>query len=177
MSGATPAGQTDLLAERKRSIAHASSSDIDRSDSGGLFSSGIHLSSCIDDGTQRNLKTAPDQARAQEIDVMEVRLMKPVGIISTGVLLLLLGSVAPTYAQQDQQQEAKPPKQVQQAKPEKQQQDRNKQQQDKNKQQQQRAQKQQPDKNKQQQQRAQKQQPDKNKQQQQRAQKQQPDQN
>ena len=38
---------------------------------------------------------------AQEIDVMEVRLMKPVGIISTGVLLLLLGSVAPTYAQQD----------------------------------------------------------------------------
>src|ERR1039457_2265560 len=178
MSGATPAGQTDLLAERKRSIAHASSSDIDRSDSGGLFSSGIHLSSCIDDGTQRNLKTAPDQARAQEIDVMEVRLMKPVGIISTGVLLLLLGSVAPTYAQQDQQQEAKPPKQVQQAKPEKQQQDRNKQQQDKNKQQQQqRAQKQQPDQNKQQQQRAQKQQVDQNKQQQQRAQKQQQDQN
>ena len=104
--------------------------------------------------------------------------MKPVGIISTGVLLLLLGSVAPTYAQQDQQQEAKPPKQVQQAKPEKQQQDRNKQQQDKNKQQQQqRAQKQQPDQNKQQQQRAQKQQQDQNKQQQQRAQKQQQDQN
>src|ERR1035437_1929065 len=63
MSGATPAGQTDLLAERKRSIAHASSSDIDRSNSGRLFSSGYHLSSCIDDGTQRNLKTAPDQPR------------------------------------------------------------------------------------------------------------------
>ncbi len=44
--------------------------------------------------------------------------MKPVGIISTGVLLLLLGAVAPTYAQQE---EAKPPKQEQQAKPEKQQ--------------------------------------------------------
>ena len=85
-------------------------------------------------------------------DVMEVRLMKPVGIISTGVLLLLLGSVASTYAQQDQQQEAKPPKQVQQAKPEKQQQDRNNQQQDKNKQQQQHAQKQQQDQNRQQQQ-------------------------
>ena len=83
----------------------------------------------------------PTERGAQEIDVMEVRLMKPVGIISTGVLLLLLGSVASTYAQQDQQQEAKPPKQVQQAKPEKQQQDRNKQQQDKNKQQPQHAQK------------------------------------
>ena len=87
--------------------------------------------------------------------------MKPVGIISTGVLLLLLGSVASTYAQQDQQQEAKSPKQVQQAKPEKQQQDRNKQQQDKNKQQQQRAQKQQQEQNKQQQ-HAQKQQQDQN---------------
>ena len=104
--------------------------------------------------------------------------MKPVGIISTGVLLLLFGSVASTYAQQDQQQEAKPPKQVQQAKPEKQQQDRNKQQQDKNTQQQQRAQKQQQDQNKQQQQHAQKQQQDRNnRQQQQRAQKQQQDQN
>ena len=92
--------------------------------------------------------------------------MKPVGIISTGVLLLLLGSVAPTYAQQDQHQDAKPPKQVQQAKPEKQQQDRNNQQQDKNKQQQQRAQKQQQDKDKQQQQHAQKQQQDQNRQQQ-----------
>src|ERR1019366_3625374 len=128
-------------------------------------------------GLKGTLRPRPTKRGAQEIDVMEVRLMKPVGIISTGVLLLLLGSVAPTYAQQDQQQEAKPPKQVQQAKPEKQQQDRNKQQQDKNKRQQQCAQKQQPDQNKQQQQRAQKQQPDKNKQQQQRAQKQQPDQN
>jgi hypothetical protein len=49
---------------------------------------------------------------------MEATVMKPVGIISTGVLLLLLGAVAPTYAQQE---EAKPPKQEQQAKPEKQQ--------------------------------------------------------
>ncbi|HEV2496035.1 MAG TPA: hypothetical protein VG204_23640 [Terriglobia bacterium] len=43
--------------------------------------------------------------------------MKPVGIISTGVLFLLLGTVAPTYAQQEQhQQDAKPPKQEQQGK-------------------------------------------------------------
>ena len=54
--------------------------------------------------------------------------MKPVGLISAGVLLLLLGAVAPTFAQQDQkdqeatkQEQAKPEKQ-QQAKPEKQQQ-------------------------------------------------------
>ena len=41
--------------------------------------------------------------------------MKPVGLISSGVLLLLLGALAPTYAQQDQhQQDAKPPKQEQQ---------------------------------------------------------------
>src|ERR1017187_6028460 len=46
---------------------------------------------------------------------MEVILMKPVGLISSGVLLLLLGALAPTYAQQDQhQQDAKPPKQEQQ---------------------------------------------------------------
>jgi hypothetical protein len=50
--------------------------------------------------------------------------MKPLSFISTGVLLLLLGAVAPTYAQQEQhQQEAKPQKQEQQAKPEKQQQE------------------------------------------------------
>ena len=36
--------------------------------------------------------------------------MKAVGFISTGVLLLLLGSLAPMYAQQE---EAKPPKQEQ----------------------------------------------------------------
>jgi hypothetical protein len=47
--------------------------------------------------------------------------MKPVGLIGTGVLLLLLGTVAPTYAQQEQHdQDARP--QEQQAKPEKQQQ-------------------------------------------------------
>ena len=45
--------------------------------------------------------------------------MKPVRLIGAGVLLLLLGAVAPTYAQE---QEAKPPKQEQQAKPQKQQQ-------------------------------------------------------
>ena len=50
--------------------------------------------------------------------------MKQVGLIvlSTGVLLLLLLTVAPTYAQQEQhEQEAKAPKKEQQAKPEKQQ--------------------------------------------------------
>ena len=47
--------------------------------------------------------------------------MKQVGLISTGVLLLLLGTVAPTYAQERQEQEAQSPKQEQQAKPEKQQ--------------------------------------------------------
>jgi hypothetical protein len=48
--------------------------------------------------------------------------MKPVRLISTGILFLLLGTVAPTYAKQEQhEQEAKPPKQEQQAKPEKQQ--------------------------------------------------------
>ena len=48
--------------------------------------------------------------------------MKQVGLISTGVLLLLLGTAAPTYAQEErQEQEAQPAKQEQQAKPEKQQ--------------------------------------------------------
>jgi hypothetical protein len=51
--------------------------------------------------------------------------MKPVGLISV-VVLLILGTVGPTYAQQEQQpekqeQKAKPQKQEQQAKPEKQQ--------------------------------------------------------
>jgi hypothetical protein len=50
--------------------------------------------------------------------------MKPVRFISLGVLLLLVGAFAPTYAQQEQQKkEAKTPKQEQQAKPQKQQQD------------------------------------------------------
>jgi hypothetical protein len=47
--------------------------------------------------------------------------MKAAGLISTGVLILLLGSVAPTYAQEPHEQDSKPPKQEQQAKPEKQQ--------------------------------------------------------
>jgi hypothetical protein len=91
--------------------------------------------------------------------------MKRIGWISTGVLLLL-GSAASLYAQQE---EAKPPKQEEKAKPEKQQQNKGRQQQDQGKQQQQRAQKQAQDQNKQQEQRAQKQQQDQGKQQQQRA--------
>jgi hypothetical protein len=78
--------------------------------------------------------------------------MKPVGLISTGVLLLLLGTVAPTYAQQEQQQEAKPQKQEQQAKPKQQQ--RAKGQQGQQQKQQQRAKGQQEQQQKQQQQRA-----------------------
>ncbi len=47
--------------------------------------------------------------------------MKPVGLISAGVLLLILGAVAPAYAQQDgHEDDSKAPKQEQQAKPEKQ---------------------------------------------------------
>ncbi|MGB8456350.1 MAG: hypothetical protein WCE50_01450 [Candidatus Acidiferrum sp.] len=75
--------------------------------------------------------------------------MKLGGIISAGVLLLLLEGIAPTYAQQ---QEAKPQKQEQQAKPEKQQQ---KQQQQARGQQQQQQRAQQQNQNKQQQQRQQ----------------------
>jgi hypothetical protein len=49
---------------------------------------------------------------------MEATHMKPVGLISAGVLLLLLGAVAPAYAQEEKhQQEAKPQKQEQQGKP------------------------------------------------------------
>jgi len=78
---------------------------------------------------------------------MEATVMKPVGLISTGVLLLLLGAVAPAYAQQERhEQDAKAPKQEQQAKPEKQQQRakpaRQKQQQAKGQQEQQRQQQQ-----------------------------------
>ena len=68
--------------------------------------------------------------------------MKQLGLItiSTGVLLLLLGTGAPTYAQQDQhEQEAKPQKQEQHAKPEKQQQQAKGQQDQQRKQEQQQA--------------------------------------
>ena len=97
--------------------------------------------------------------------------MRLVSFISTGVLLLL-GALAPSYAQLEQhEQDAKPPAQDQQAKPEKRQQDKNKQPQGK-KQQPQRAQQQKNNQNRQQQQRAQEQQ-GQNRQQPQRAQQQQ----
>ena len=49
--------------------------------------------------------------------------MKALSLISTGVLLLLLGAVPPTYAQEEKhEQEAKPQKQEEQAKPQKQEQ-------------------------------------------------------
>jgi len=107
---------------------------------------------------------------------MEATIMKPVRLISTGVLLLLLGAVTPTYAQQEQrQQDAN--KQEQQAKPEKQQPQRaQQQQQDRAKGQQQKAQQQQQDQAKGQQQKAQQQQQDRAKGQQQKAQQQQQDQ-
>jgi len=47
--------------------------------------------------------------------------MKYAKLLSTGVLLLLLGTVAPTFAQERHEEEAKAPKQEKQAKPEKQQ--------------------------------------------------------
>src|SRR5579859_4676453 len=76
-----------------------------------------------------------------EIAVMEATLMKPIGLIGMGVLLLLSGVFTPTYAQQE---ETKPPKQEQQAKPENQQPQQKQQQQqaNTNKQQQQHAQQQ-----------------------------------
>jgi hypothetical protein len=46
--------------------------------------------------------------------------MKHVELLSTGVLLLLLGTVAPTFAQERHEQEAQAPKREEQAKPEKQ---------------------------------------------------------
>ena len=39
--------------------------------------------------------------------------MKPVSLIGAGVLFLLLGSVVPTYAQDQHEQDAKPAKQEQ----------------------------------------------------------------
>jgi flagellar motor protein MotB len=73
--------------------------------------------------TGNNNRAGRDERVAPEITVIEATIMKPIGLISAGVLLLLLGAVAPTYAQQEQhQQEAKPEKQEEQAKPEKQQQ-------------------------------------------------------
>jgi hypothetical protein len=66
--------------------------------------------------------------------------MKRTRFIGTGVLLLLFGTIAPTYAQQEQhEQEAKPEKQEQQAKPEKQQEQKAQQQPKPEKQQQQKA--------------------------------------
>ncbi|MGB8543656.1 MAG: hypothetical protein WCD49_18655 [Candidatus Acidiferrales bacterium] len=44
--------------------------------------------------------------------------MKALSLISTGVLVLLLGAVAPTYAQEEKHEEAKPEAKQQQAKPE-----------------------------------------------------------
>jgi len=46
-----------------------------------------------------------DERGAHEITIMEATLMKPVGLINTGVLLLLLGTIAPAYAQHEQQEE------------------------------------------------------------------------
>ena len=60
-----------------------------------------------------------DVASERRLKIMEATLMKPIGLISTGVLLLILAAAAPAYAQE---QATKPEKQEQQAKPEKQQQ-------------------------------------------------------
>ena len=75
--------------------------------------------------------------------------MKPIiRFILAGVPVLLVLTVAPAYARQEQhQQEANPPKQEHQAPPEKQRRTNDKQQQNQNKQQQQRAQQQQQNQN------------------------------
>jgi glucan-binding YG repeat protein len=49
--------------------------------------------------------------------VMEATNMKALSLISTGVLVLLLGAVAPTYAQDEKQEEAKPAAKREEAKP------------------------------------------------------------
>jgi glucan-binding YG repeat protein len=49
--------------------------------------------------------------------VMEATNMKALSLISTGVLVLLLGAVAPTYAQEEKQEESKPAPKQEEAKP------------------------------------------------------------
>jgi glucan-binding YG repeat protein len=48
---------------------------------------------------------------------MEATNMKALSLIGTGVLVLLLGAVAPTYAQEEKQEEAKPAAKPEEAKP------------------------------------------------------------
>ena len=43
--------------------------------------------------------------------------MKALSLISTGVLVLLLGAVAPTYAQEEKHEEAKPAAKQEEGKP------------------------------------------------------------
>jgi hypothetical protein len=83
-----------------------------------------------------NNRVRHEDRGAHEVTVMEATIMKQVGLISTGVLLLLFGTVAPAHAQERQEQEAQSPKQEQQAKPEKQQQAKGQQKQEKEQQQQ-----------------------------------------
>src|SRR5271154_899959 len=52
--------------------------------------------------------------------LMEARLMKRFGVLSTAALLLLLGSTASAYARQEQHEKEAKPEQQQEAKPEKQ---------------------------------------------------------
>src|SRR6202167_5485323 len=49
--------------------------------------------------------------------VVEATNMKALSLISTGILVLLLGAVAPTYAQDEKQEEAKPAAKREEAKP------------------------------------------------------------
>src|SRR5271167_1068732 len=54
--------------------------------------------------------------------LMEARLMKRFGVLSTAALLLLLGSTASAYARQEQHEQEAKPEQQQEAKPAKQEQ-------------------------------------------------------
>src|ERR1039458_2542665 len=70
-------------------------------------------------GRDSNVKYGRQQQETTTTPDVEGTLMKPLRLISTGILVLFLGVLAPAYAQQDQG--AKPEKQEQQTKPEKQQ--------------------------------------------------------
>jgi hypothetical protein len=52
-----------------------------------------------------------------DFTVMEETKMKALSLIGTGVLVLLLGAAAPTYAQEEKQEEAKPAPKKEEAKP------------------------------------------------------------
>ena len=62
--------------------------------------------------------TATDATSARRLKLMMEEIeMKALSLISTGVLVLLLGAVAPTYAQEEKHEESKPAAKQESAKP------------------------------------------------------------